>query len=190
MRKVFLAFVVLALISCARVHFRTEEPIKLNINMRIDVYQHVAKDADSIEDEIYGEDDEGANIFFSSGTAYAAESSAEVNAAVERRKKRTDEIGKYFTNGYIGENRQAHLKIKTRALPPSLAKETKMAIRRMIEDENRDREIIYRAVAKKRGAEVSEVRKVFLEEHYKRAPKGAWFELFNKEKGKYVWKRK
>ena len=186
MRKVFIAFGILTVISCARVSLRTQEPIKVDINMRIDIYQHVVEDVESIEGQVYDKEAGESNLILTSGLAYAADSSPEVDAAIERRRKKTGKINGYFGKGYIGENREAHLEIIGRGLSSELKRE----IEGVVKEENEDREIIYRAVAKKRGADVSEVRKVFLEDHYKRAPAGFWFELYNKEKGKYIWVKK
>ena len=186
MKTIFIVAGILAVISCARVSLRTQEPIKVDINMRIDVYQHVVEDVKSIEGQVYDEEAGESNLILTSGLAYAAESSAEVDAAIERRRNRTGLINGYFSKGHIGENREAHLQIIGR----DLSSELKKKIERAIKEENEDREIIYRGVAKKRGANVSEVRKVFREDHYKRAPAGFWFELYNKEKDKYIWVKK
>jgi len=186
-KKIFVAFIILAAIGCARVQHRVSEPIKVDINMRVDVYQHVVEDARSIEDRIYNEEEGDSYLIFASGFAYAAEiSSVELDAAIRRRKERVVKITEYLNRGYIGENREAHLEMVVRGLPSELNKK----IKRALKEENRDREIIHRATAKKRGVDVSEVRKVFFEEHYKRAPAGSWFEVYNESQGKYVWKRK
>ena len=187
MKKIFVAFVILAAIGCARVQHRVSEPIKVDIDMRVDVYQHVVEDARSIEDRIYNEEEGDSNLIFASGLAYAAEVfSIEVDAAIKRRKERVVEITGYLDRGYIGENREAHLEIVVRGLPSELNKKIKRAIKK----ENRDREIIHRATAKKRGVDVSDVRKVFFEEHYKRAPAGSWFEVYSEGQGRYVWRKK
>ena len=187
MKRIFVAFLLLAAIGCARVQHRVSGPIKVDINMRVDVYQHVVEDARSIEDRIYNEEKDGSNLIFASGVAYAEEvSSVEVDAAIKRRKERVVNITRYLDRGYIGENREAHLEMVVRGLPSNLDKE----IKRTIKEENRDREIIHRATAKKRGVDVSDVRKVFFEEHYKRAPAGSWFEVYSEGQGKYVWERK
>ena len=186
MRKILAVFMVLAAISCARVNLRTQEPLRVDINMRVDVYQHVVKDVESIEGQVYGQEPEQSNRIFVLKLAYADERSPETEPAVQRRKKRMSKINDYFGKGYIGENRKADLEMRARDLPPDLHREIEKTIR----EENKDREIIYRAVAKKRGANVSEVRKVFFEDHHKRAPAGSWFEVYDKEKGKYIWVKK
>ena len=190
MRKIFVAFLVLTLISCAR--------LKVDINMRIDVYQHVVADVESIEDQVYEEEagqsnedqvyeeEEQSKLIFGPGLAYAAERPSGRDGAIKRRRMRIARLNKYFAKGYIGENREAHLEMRVQDLPADLKREIKSTIK----EENKDRERIYRAVAKKRGADVSEVRKVFFQDHYKRAPAGSWFEVHDKEKAKYVWKKK
>ena len=199
MKKIFIVLVALAVISCARLSLRTQEPIKVDINMRIDVYQHVVEDVESIEDEVYEEGPEQSdgnqvyeeeakqsNLFFGSGLAYAAERPSGRDGAIKRRRMRIARLNTYFIKGYVGENREAHLEMRVEDLPAELEREIKSTIK----EENRDREKIYRAVAKKRGADVSEVRKVFFQDHYKRAPAGSWFEVQDKEKARYIWKKK
>jgi hypothetical protein len=55
--KMFWIFLtsVFAVMGCARVNMvAPKEAIKLDVSMRLDVYQHVAKDVDSIEDMVSG----------------------------------------------------------------------------------------------------------------------------------------
>ena len=183
MRKIFVAFLVLTLISCAR--------LKVDINMRIDVYQHVVEDVESIEDQVYEggaeqSSEEQSKLIFGPGIAYADERPSGRDGVIKRRRMRIAKLNGYFIKGYIGENREAHLEMRVQDLPADLEREIKSTIK----EENKDRERIYRAVAKKRGADVSEVRKVFFQDHYKRAPAGSWFEVHDKEKARYVWKKK
>jgi len=86
----FLVGAAMVGIGCARVSLQgSEKPIKVDISMRLDVYQHVEKDADSIENIVSGGKDKQSflNLFVS--VAYAQEEmSPEVHDAALRRKDR------------------------------------------------------------------------------------------------------
>ncbi|MFO8052707.1 MAG: DUF1318 domain-containing protein [Candidatus Omnitrophota bacterium] len=179
MRKVTFFVFLIVLIGCARVAVETKKPLKVDINMRLDVYQHVVKEAESIEDQIYSNDNPQMNSILSVGSVYAADDSSE---AIERRQQRAPKIESYFNKGYIGENRNGYLKlIKSDA--PSQVKE-------IISGENKDRKIIYENTAKKNDAKLSAVEKIFFKDHYQRAPSGWYFEVYDSGKGEYTWQRK
>jgi uncharacterized protein YdbL (DUF1318 family) len=183
MKRVFLATMVLFLFACAKVSVETKEPIKVDINMRVDVYQHVIKDAESINDEIYGTKEKNINALFGLEEAYAADLSSETNEAISRRKARAAQITKYFNAGYVGENKDALLSLRY-DVPADLENE----IKNLISEENKDREIIYAATAEKNGASLSETKKIFFQDDYKRAPSSWWFET--EEGGSFIWKQK
>jgi len=102
--------------------------------MRVDIYQHVAKDVESIEDQVYGAEEKKLNSLLFIQEVYAQESS-ETSEAVDRRKERTSAIGDYFKKGYIGENRQALLEIVAKDIPSDKKAEIESTISR----ENQDR---------------------------------------------------
>lgn len=181
MRNFRLFILIVVLLGCAKVNLQTSQPIKLDINMRVDVYQHVAKDVESIQDQIYGKSEKKLNGISLFEIAYAQEQS-EVSAAIERRKERINKINDYFSKGYIGESKDALL--VARGLPPDLRQEVEATI----SGENSDRSIIYQATAQKNGAALSEVSKVFFEDDYKRAGAGSWFEVH--KGGSYNWEKK
>ena len=85
---------------------------------------------------------------------------------------RVDKIEGYFAKGYIGENRNALLEIRG-DVPASIESQVK----KIIEQENSDRNIIYKATADKNNTDVSQVRKVFFEDDYNRAQSGYLFEI-------------
>lgn len=184
MRKLWIILVVLVIFGCAKVSVETKEPIKVDINMRVDVYQHVVNDVESINDQIYGSSHKQLNAIFSIATAYAEDFSADVTAAISRRKARGQKIESYLAKGYIGENRNALLQVMGQA--PA---QERSEIERLVSEENKDRDLIYSAVAKKNETSQKEVRKVFFEDDYRRAPSGSWFEVY-KDHSTYIWVRK
>lgn len=186
MKKVFFIYLVVTSIACARVNLQTAEPIKVDINMRVDIYQHVVEDVNNIQSQIYGEKGKQINAVFGIEYAYAQDYSSEVTAAIERRRERLTIIEEYFKEGYIGENKDAYLQI----IADELSSDLKEKIGNIVTQENKDREIIYKATAEKNEAEVSQVRKIFFDDDYKRAPSGYWFEVYDEEKGEYIWIKK
>ncbi len=185
MKKVFFILLAIALISCAKVNLQTSQPLKVDINMRVDVYQHVVKDVESIQDQIYGSTQKQMNAILFINEAYAQEYSEDVTAAIERRRTRVDAIDRYFSKGYIGENKSALLEFIAK---DNLLADLKNTIENTIAEENADRSLIYKAIAEKNGVNVSETAKIFFDDDYKRAPSGYWFEV--NDGGRYAWKQK
>ncbi len=162
-------------VGCARVNIESKDPIKLDVSMRVDVYQHVARDVDSIEDLIAGSPKEGAAAVPKTSwldrivpCAYAGGLSDfpdEVVVAIERRKARRSQILLLASQGYIGENENGFVEVfeKTSLDPGRLA---------MIEQENKDRLVIFEYVAKKNRTSVEETGKVFADRIQKDAAAG------------------
>ena len=186
MKKIIAIFCVMAIFGCAKIKLETAKPIKVDINMRVDVYQHVVKDVEAVEGQIYSNNIKQMNAIFTLQSVYAANYSSHIELAIQRRKMRLSTIERYLAKEYIGENRDAHLEI----IGVNIPKEIKEEVKSLIEEENRDREIIYKAIAEKNGVSVSETRKVFFKDHYNRAPSGYWFEVYSKRKGGYIWIKK
>ena len=181
--KICVIFLVFAAIGCAKVSVETKKPIKLDINMRVDIYQHVVDDVESVNDQIYGTKENDFNAIFIFSDAYAADLSQEAADAILRRKERTGQMEEYFSKGYIGEDRNAFLRIRE-----NIPLDMKNGLEESVEEENRDRDIIYRAIAKKNNTDILEVKKIFFEDDYQRAASGGWFEVY--KDGKYIWVEK
>jgi len=180
MKRVFVIIVAITAVACAKVSVETKKPIKVDVNMRVDIYQHVVEDVQSINDQIYGGNQPEFNSLFFIQSAYAQSVSSDIQAAISRRKDRFKEIEHYFIMGYIGENRKALLEIRA-----EIPAQEKARVTKTLQEENADREIIYKATAQKNGVDVSEIRKVFYEDDYKRALPGFLFETL--QGGRYVW---
>src|SRR5216684_1205923 len=100
--KNFLIFIagVIAILGCARVNMvAPKEAIKLDVSMRLDVYQHVAKDIDNIEVMVSGSQKKTVSQNHQSLLEYfIADAYAEddlgpgVQAAVASRKNRRPEL--------------------------------------------------------------------------------------------------
>ena len=178
-------------LGCARVTVQTpKEPIKVDISMRLDVYQHIIKDIDEIENIVSGTEeksqsnDEQSLLDYFVCSAYAQEGlSPEVEQAALRRRNRRTELVSWQEKGIIGENRLGLLEIRD---PES----TDPSLEQLISEENSDRMIIYKAVAKKNNTPVEDVQKIYAERLQNDAPSGTAIEVFNEATAVYEWKIK
>ena len=161
MKKFWIVSVVLiAFFGCARVRVEApKEAIKLDISMRLDIYQHVAKDIDAIEDIVSGNGSKAApgkkgsmlDIFVTE--AYAQDSfGPEVEKAAYSRRDRKPQLDSLETSGAIGENKLGLVEIKGNADSSAKA---------LVDAENADRMVIYKAIAAKNGISVEEVQKLY-----------------------------
>jgi uncharacterized protein YdbL (DUF1318 family) len=156
--------------GCARVQvIAPKEPIKVDIAMRLDVYQHVEKDIDAIEEIVSGKRAAGKlqsmlNSF--TGIAYADEGlSVDVEAAAMRRSARYGELVSAESSGRIGENKSGLAELRG-------AGKSDAALSELVSAENSDRMIIYKSVAKKNGATFDEVSKLYAKKLQSKAPSG------------------
>jgi uncharacterized protein YdbL (DUF1318 family) len=156
--------------GCARVDVGgTEKPIKVDVTMRVDVYQHVVKEIDGIEDMVRSEEPAKTeepqsflNLFCSS--AWAADFSPQVQEAVSGRKARLSRINQLLSQGVIGENNQGVLTIRK-----SADSETE----NLVSAENIDRETIYQDLALRNNASIDEIRIIYAEKMQVLAPAGS-----------------
>jgi len=189
MKIVYFVALGIIILGCARVRVEApKEPIKLDISMRLDVYQHVAKDIDQIEDIVSGSKAKPKNnqslLNYFVASAYAQEAlSPEVEQAALRRKERRQDLSSWQENGVIGENKSGLLEIR-------ISTEADADLVKLIKEENIDRMVIYEAVAKKNGTPVEEVQKLYSKRLQKDAPTGASVEVLNEATGKYEWQIK
>ena len=153
-----LAFVI----GCASVEVKApKDPIKMDIAMRLDVYQHVAKDIDDIENIVEGRSAKPAtklssigNLFVREAYADAGGLSPEATDAAYRRRDRRAELLSLEDQGALSENASGLI---TELLSGNARAHQVMT------EENNDRMIIYRAIAQKNGSSVEDVKKVYAE---------------------------
>jgi len=160
-------------LGCAKVRVGgTKDPIKVDISMRLDIYQHVQKDIDAIESIVSGSKDNKKaadkqsllGIFVRE--AYAQEGlSPEVEQAALRRKDRLIELSSWEAKGVIGENKNGLVEIRNSQGADSAAGQ-------IVAGENADRMIIYQSVANKNGTSVEEVQKLYAKRLQTNAPAG------------------
>lgn len=190
MRVILLTACVFSLFAfgCAKVRVEApKEAFKVDISMRLDIYQHVAKDIDVIEDIVSGGakkagmPDAKSSLGFFSGTAYAQEAlSPEVERAVYRRRDRNAELARLEVSGVVGENSRGLVEMRSAARPDVSA---------LVDAENSDRMIIYNAIASKNSTSLEEVQKLYARRLQSDAPPGTPIETGDPAGGN-VWKVK
>jgi len=170
----YLVLFLFTAFGCARVRVEApKDPIKMDISMRLDIYQHVQKDIDAIEGIVSGaakEPAKSANMQSRLGlfvtNAYAEDGlSAEVEQAALRRKARLEELSSLEAKGVIGENKDALVEIRVPQAQGSSSG-------RIVSQENADRMIIYDSIAQKNRTSVAEVQKLYAERLQGSAPSG------------------
>jgi len=171
-----------------------DKPIEINVNVRIDIYNHVAE----VEEDIYGDymEDEveeapdGSesllrHMFMKS--AYGDTDDEKYTAAKNRRKGRASKVIKYKNDGSLGENHNGGVSlIKSDKVKNDSAYKDK--VKDLVEDENADREIMYEIDAKKRDVSVDVLKQETARYWRDKSKTGHWIEV--KEEGKWVWKQK
>src|SRR5258708_1072070 len=132
---------VFTILGCARVSMvAPKEAIKLDVSMRLDVYQHVARDIDNIENMVSGSEKKTESkarqsfLGFFISDAYADGGlGADVQAAVNSRKDRRSDLTAMEEKGVIGENASGLVEVKSGSSGQDL-----------VQAENNDRMIIYK----------------------------------------------
>jgi len=173
MRFLFILLAIFFSLGCARVQVGgTKEPIKMDISMRLDIYQHVQKDIDEIESIVSGSGenkkaaDQQSLLGVLVSVAYAQGGlSPEVEQAALRRKDRLAELSSWQAKGVIGENKNALVEIRNPQGADS-------SVSQIVDAENADRMIIYASIANKNGTSVEEIQKLYAERLQAGAPSG------------------
>ncbi|OGX19083.1 MAG: hypothetical protein A3K83_02890 [Omnitrophica WOR_2 bacterium RBG_13_44_8b] len=191
-KGLFFLLSIAFMLGCARVRVEApKDPIKVDISMRLDIYQHVAKDIDEIENIVSGSKDKpqsknGSSLLGYFVTfAYAQDSglSPEVEQAALRRKDRRTELATLEGKGTVGENKSGLVEIK-------VPEQSDASAESLVNAENNDRMVIYEAVARKNGTSVAEVQKLYAKRLQQDAPTGTPIEVLNESSGAYEWKIK
>lgn len=184
---------VVFVIGCARLSVQgAKEPIKVDISMRLDVYQHVEKDIDAIESMVSGEKNrdkgkpEGKQSLLRIlvNNAYAQEGlSPEVEQAALRRKNRIDELYAFEEKGIVGENKLGMVELRD-------SSQRSDSVNQLINAENNDRMVIYKSVADKNNTSIEDVQKLYAKRLQNDTPAGTPIEVLNPSSGSYEWKIK
>ena len=190
-RLLFVLAAVILAIGCARVSVQgSKEPIKLDISMRLDIYQHVEKDIDAIEGIVSGDEgnkkptDKQSFLSLFINNAYAEEEfNPEVREAALRRRARVDELRAFEEKGIIGENKMGLVEVRD-------SSQATDSVRKLVEAENSDRMFIFKSMAAKNNISIEEVQKLYAKRLYHRLAPGTPVEVLNEASGAYEWSRK
>jgi len=153
--------VVLAACSNFGVNLNTDEPIKVDIAVKLDVYQHQA--------------------------AEKTQPSAEQTGAIsveQRRRRRMGEIQNLKNNRIVGENHMGLIEIRTE--PPG---EFGNYAKRIVSEENEDRVSLMNQIASNESVSVTAIQERQAKLFRERAFAGEWIETW-KSGGGYAWVQK
>ncbi len=169
--------------GCARLNVGgSKEPIKVDIAMRLDIYQHVQKDIDSIENIVAGDKTKDRKspgdqswLDLLAPCAYAQDDlSPEVEQAALRRKERRAALDSLEARAVLGENKSGLVEIKN-------PQQADSSVRSLVQSENADRMLIYRSLAEKYNQTLEEIQKVYAQKLSGQAPSGTPIESLNGE---------
>ena len=139
------------------------DPVKVDLNMRVDVYQHPDATAQK---------------------RVATVPTAETEDAQTRLRKRMGEIQVLKNNRLVGESHKGLLEIRNK--PPG---EFGEYAQRLVDAENKDRTAMMQDIAQKKGLAAEEVQRQQAELARNKAFSGEWIEVPQSD-GTFVWKQK
>ena len=139
------------------------DPVKVDLNMRVDVYQHpdasVQKRAASVQP-------------------------AATEDAQTRLRNRMGEIQVLKNNRLVGESRNGLLEIRNK--PPG---EFGEYVQRLVDIENKDRTAMMQDIAQKKNLALEDIQRQQAELARNKAFSGEWIEVAQSD-GTFVWKQK
>ncbi len=187
--RIIVLFLVLGLLGCARVKVEApKEPIKVDISMRLDIYQHIQKDIDAIENIVSGHQEENnlkdnqSSLHFLQ-PLYAQDLDPQLEQSAINRKNRYGQLSSLEAKGIVGENKSGLVEIKDSAAYD-------ISIESLVKAENDDRMVIYRTIAQKNNSSVEEVQKMYAKRLQQDAPSGTPIEVWNESNSRYEWQVK
>ena len=172
MKKIGIVLIAIFFLSvgCATVRVKApEKPIKVDISMRLDVYQHVKSDIDAIEDIVKGVGkepkalDDHTFLDYVLSNAYAEGISSELEDAARRRNGRYNKLISLERSGVVGENNVGLVEVRQ-------GQDTIAA--GLVSDENKDRMVIYKGIARNNEVSMAEIQKIYTERQQSDAPAG------------------
>ena len=163
--------------SLPDVNLTTDEPLKVDINVRLDVYQHEGQEGESSENSASSDDAAASQL--------AAESAASADLVAKRKRNRMEEVQRLKNNRLVGENHRGLLTI--RKLPLD---DYGDYVKKTVEEENYDRNYLMRVEAKERGALLHDVQEMTWKENLARSYEMEWIEIPGDQEGTFVWKQK
>lgn len=142
------------------VNVATPEPIKVDLDMDVHVYQHGKVDEKKSEQQ------------------------AEFRSAMDSRRNRMEEVQELKNNRLVGENHEGLLSVRTKP-----AGEYGDYVVKTVADENRDRETLMQNEAAEKNVSVDQVREEQWKHWQRKSFPGEWIEV-EKDGGGYEWEQK
>ncbi len=152
------AAVLLAGCSAPTVNLATSEPIKVDIAMRLDVYQHTKETTSK------------------SAAPFSSSDSAEV-----RRRNRMADIQNFKNSRLVGEGRDGLLSVRL-----DTEGDAGDYVRKTVAEENADRMVLMKALAEKEKRNLDDIQSAQAALWQKRAFKGELIEVANPD-GTFEW---
>lgn len=158
-----LAFAVLASVSCQsfKVDLQSPEPIKVDVNMRLDVYQYKGDEPDKPDAE-----------------------QARFDEAQKRVRNRMAEIQTFKDNGFVGEDHRGLLHLREKP-----AGEWGDYVEKRVNEENDDRNLLIRHEAKASNRAMHEVQEEYWKNRISLAYHGEWVEVPGDKPKTFKWVR-
>lgn len=166
-----------------------DEPFRVDVNMRVDVYQHTVNHANAIEDLINaGAQPQSFRVWDVLDTvlfgapAYAQDSNIlqkltpAAKQAIEGRTQRRNQLVSWQAKGVIGENADGFVELYEAG---AVSGAQRSQVEQLISAENNDRRIIYQNIAQIEGANSSDIGKVYATSIQKNAPSGTPIEVYS-----------
>jgi hypothetical protein len=144
------------------VNVNTPEPIKVDLSMDVNVYQHGAAEKKKEEAPV-----------------------ADFRSAMDGTRNRMAEIQELKNSRLVGENRSGLLTVKTRP-----AGQYGDYVDETVSAENRDRDILMRHEAEEKGTELSKVREEHWRHRQRKSFPGEWIEVADENGTTYRWIKK
>jgi Ni,Fe-hydrogenase I large subunit len=139
----------------------TPAPIKVDLSMDVNVYQHGIVEKKE------------------------AEAAADFRTAMDNRRNRMSEIQELKNNRLVGEGRSGLLSIRNRP-----AGEYGDYVEKTIEAENLDREALMRHEASEKSVDLAKVREEQWHHWQRKSFPGEWIEVANDDGTTYRWEQK
>lgn len=161
MKKVVIVLGAILFLTAGCVGVRVkapEKPFKVDIAMRLDVYQHVQNDIDAIENVVKGSRKEESKpivqsfLDFLTPTAHAEGLDSAIEEAALRRNSRYSEIISLEKEGVLGESALGMIVIR---------KNADDSINKLVSEENSDRMMIYKGIAEKNRTSIENVQMMY-----------------------------
>lgn len=163
-RQIPFLFVALTLITSCKpfdVNVATPEPIKVDLDMDVHVYQHGKVDKKTSEQQ------------------------EAFRSAMDARRTRMEEIQELKNNRLVGENHEGELSVRTKP-----AGEYGEYVVKTVSDENRDRVTLMKKEAEEKKVSLDQVRAEQWKHWQRVSFPGEWIEVEGGAAGGYTWEQK